>query len=325
MDMIRLALSFSIAATVISQAATLSEPLIFTGTCDASAAIALNENLFAVASDEDNILRFYRTGQPGQPIQSYNLNTALAGRRKSPEADIEGAARIGSRIYFVTSHGRNAEGKIAPARERFFALEYTEKDGAVTIKPAGRPYASLITDLIADPRLKSFRLEEAARLSPKTGGGLNIEALTDTPDGTLLIGFRSPVPNGRALIVPLLNPNDLIEGKSPRFGDPQLIDLGGLGLRGIGSTGHGYYLLAGAADDGDDCRLFQWDGGTATPRPISGVDVSRLQPEAICFHDQKNSSRLLILSDDGGRSLGGKDCKDLPEAQRRFRACWIAL
>ena len=48
---------------------------------------------------------------------------------------------------------------------------------------------------------------------------MNIEGLCPTPEGELLIGFRNPIPGERALIVPLKNPGELIEGKPARFGD----------------------------------------------------------------------------------------------------------
>jgi hypothetical protein len=33
-------------------------------------------------------------------------------------------------------------------------------------------------------------------------GGLNIEGLAATPDGQLLIGFRNPLSEGKALLLP---------------------------------------------------------------------------------------------------------------------------
>jgi hypothetical protein len=230
--------------------AGVNEPLVFRGMCDASGAVALDGDSFAVASDEDNLLRFYRLSQPGKPVWTYNLNPFLIGKKKSPEADIEGAARLGHRVFWITSHERNAEGEPAPNRHRIFVLELRQRGSDFDFHPVGGPYTNLLADLERDPRLKAFRLGEAAKLTPKARGGLNIEALTDTPEGTLLIGFRNPVPEGRALVVPLLNPAELPEGRPARLGEPLLLDLGGLGLRGMRSTGTGYYLMAGPAGSG---------------------------------------------------------------------------
>lgn len=61
--------------------------------CDASAAVALGADHFAVADDERNMLRIYRRGQP-DPVGSLELSTFL-GTKKSKESDLEGA---GSRL-----------------------------------------------------------------------------------------------------------------------------------------------------------------------------------------------------------------------------------
>src|SRR5689334_20447150 len=100
-----LCLLFCVIAPVVPGAG-LGEPLLFTGTCDASTATALSGDLFVVGNDEDNILRFYRTSRPGVPVQTYNLNPLFSSKPKSPEADLEAAARLGSRIFFISSHGR---------------------------------------------------------------------------------------------------------------------------------------------------------------------------------------------------------------------------
>lgn len=316
----RIWVGLSLLAACTTPAVGLGEPLVFTGMCDGSAAVALDADLFVAASDEDNILRFYRQSQPGKPVQTYNLNQHLAGRKKSPEADLEGAARLGQRVFWITSHGRDSAGELAPSRCRLFALDMTNRGADVTVQPVGRVYADLVPDLAREPKLARFKLGEAARLSAKAHGSLNIEALTDTPEGTLLIGLRSPTPEGRALLVPLLNPNELVLGESPRFGDPILLDLGGLGLRGIGSTGRTYYVVAGPGEEKAASRLFTWDGGNAAPRPVSGVTFTGLNPEAICFQDVEGRSDFLVLSDDGNRKFNGKEGKDLPASQRQFRA-----
>lgn len=188
------------------------------------------------------------------------------------------------------------------------------------MQPVGKHYTNLVADLSREPKLARFRLGEAAKLAPKAPGGFNIEALTDAPQGTLLIGFRNPIPERRALLVPLVNPNEVLTGQTPKFGEPILLDLGGLGLRGIGSTGRGYYLMAGPADTEAECRLFFWEGGRSVPRPISGVQFPGINPEGICFHDADGRADFLVLSDDGTRMVNGKDCKSLPESQRQFRA-----
>jgi len=306
-------------ATLVAHGASLGEPLVFTGTCDASAATALSGDLFVVANDEDNILRFYRMSQPGKPVQTFDLRPIL-GLKGKAEMDLEGAARLGQKVFFISSHGRNAAGKSAPNRHRFFALEFSGAKNQATVQLVGKPYTNLAADLIADPRYARFHLAEGAGLPPKAEGGFNIEALTDTLDGRLLIGFRSPVTEGRALLAPLLNPEEVVAGHSPKFGDPMLLDLGGLGLRGISSTEKGYYMLAGPVDGPAPSQLYFSAGGPESPKPLNEVQFLKINPEAICFLGVGNDSEFLILSDDGGRKIKGKECKTLPESQRQFRA-----
>jgi len=311
--------TFSFVFAMITRAANSSSPLVFEETCDASAIVSVTADLFAVANDEDNLLRFYRWSQPGAPVHSSSLNTIFFEKKKSPEMDIEAAARLGQRVFWITSHGRNKKGKAAPERCGFFALEISESNGEISVRPAGKLYSHLLDDLLREPKLESFQLANAAKLAPKQSGGLNIEALAATSNGELLIGFRNPIPKGRALIVPLLNPNDLLAGERARFGEPVLLDLGGLGLRGMESVNDGFYLVAGPADGDAASRLFFWKGDKSKPQPVTDINFTGLNPEGICLVNG-SESELLLLSDDGSREVNGEECKDLPKSQRQFRA-----
>jgi hypothetical protein len=307
-------------ATVNAFAAKLSEPVVFTGTCDASAAIALSGDLFLVANDEDNLLRFYRFSRPGSPVQTFDLKPLFSTKRKASEVDLEGAVRLGDLVFFVSSHGRNSAGKPAPARQRFFALALAETNGTTTINSVGQTYTNLVVDLARHPEYRRFDLDDAAGLAPKAPGGFNIEALAATPEGTLLIGFRSPIPQGRALIATLRNPQAVITGKPPEFGPPLLLDLGGLGLRDMCATADGFYLVAGPAAGDAESRLYFWAGSNNQPRCLNELRFPKSNPEAICYLDFGTGADYLILSDDGTRKINGKECKTLPEAQRQFRA-----
>lgn len=48
--------------------------LIFTGMCDASGAVELSRDLFAVADDEDNVLRIYDANRGGAPLSSSDVS-----------------------------------------------------------------------------------------------------------------------------------------------------------------------------------------------------------------------------------------------------------
>jgi Protein of unknown function (DUF3616) len=301
-----------------------SNEVRFTGACDASGAVPLDERTFLVADDEDNVLRVYDSSQGGPPLTSVDLSQALGLPKKkkgAPELDIEAATRVGELAYFITSHGRNSSGKLKPERLRFFATTAAARG---TPELAGRPYERLLEDLLAEPRLAPFNLAAAAELAPKAPGGLNLEGMTARFEGGVWLGFRNPLPEGRALLVPLLNPEQLIEGQAARFGDPLTLDLGGLGVRALSSAGGRYLIAAGAFDSGPAGRLFTWQGtGAAAAVPVRGVDFSGYNPEAFF---SVGAQRVLILSDDGSVLVGGTECKklDRPE-QKRFRGLWIAV
>lgn len=294
------------------------------GLCDASAAAALGGDFFAVADDEDNVIRVYHRQHGVLPAFSLDLTAFLETDPEAPEADLEGNARLGDLDYWITSHGRNRKGEECTSRQRFFATAATVTNGFVRLDPVGVPYKRLLDDLLADERLQRFRLAAAARLAPKTPGALNIEGLAATPDGRLWIGFRSPVPDGQALLVPLLNPAEVIAGSRARLGDPLLLDLGGRGIRSITAWRGAYLVVAGATGDGGRSELYAWSGGADAPRRMAWSDPSGLNPEALAVFPGSGADELLVVSDDGNVLVGKKACKKLKKAsQKRFRAAVV--
>ncbi len=288
----------------------------YDGPCDASAAIALDADRFVVGNDEDNILRIYRRGRPA-PTDALDLTRFLDVRRNQ-EADIEAAAVIGTRAYWITSHGRNSAGKAQPSRHRIFATDL-RPGSAVALEPVGKPYTHLLRDLEEAESLEPYHLSDAARLAAEAQGGLNIEGLAATPDGRLLIGFRNPVPGQRALIVPLENPAEVIEGKRAKLGTPVELDLGGRGIRSIELVGPEYLIVAGPAADVGTFVLYRWSGrpGDAAT-PVPAADLGTLRPEALFAVPQ--AARVQLLSDDGGVRFAGIECKALPMQRQSFRS-----
>ena len=258
-----------------------------------------------MANDEDNILRVYRRGQPS-PTQNIDLGDFLDAER---ETDIEASATIGDRIYWITSHGRNSKGKDRPERQRFFATDIVSRGGRLTVIPAGTAYTDLLADLVNASQLNRYRLGEASALPPKTAGALNIEGLAATPDGKLLIGFRNPIPNDKALIIPLENPSAVISGSKAIFGQPIELALGGLGIRSLERVGDGYLIVAGPYDSSGSFTLYKWSnvlGGS--PVAVSGINLYGMHPEALFAIP--NSDTIQILSDNG--KIEDVDCIDIP-------------
>ena len=303
----------------------VSAPISYSGMCDASAAVALTDTLFAVASDEGSVIRIYDRDRGGAPLQSIDLTAFLALDARSPESDLEGAARVGDRAYWITSHARNKSGKVRPSRDRFFAVQIVTNAQRVELKMLGKPYEHLLDDLMRDPRLKPFNLTAASHSAPKARGALNIEGLSATPDGRLLIGFRNPIPGGKALLVPLMNPDAVIHGQSAKFDQPILLDLGGLGIRDMAYRDGRYAIIAGSYDGQGQSHLYEWLGGTSAPRRLKHTQLKGLNPEAIIVHADVAGTQFQLLSDDGNRLVNGKPCKELADPSRQhFRSVLIS-
>lgn len=318
-----LAYPFLLGSIAAGFAARNSDPLYFTGACDASAAVALDHDLFVVANDEDNILRVYSRSRPGPPVSQFDFTGFLRPEKKTEESDLEGAAQVGDRIYWITSHGRNAKGKERETRHRFFATTATVTNGVPQLRSIGRFYSDLLDDLLADARLAKFDLRHAAELAPKSPGALNIEGLATAPEGHLVIGFRNPVPQGKALLVPLLNPEDLIAGKPARFGEALTLDLGGLGIRSLAYFRDRYLIIAGSTSGGGESRLYHWVPGQA-PKVVPAPEIRGLNPEAVSFHKDGQASELFVVSDDGTTRVGNQDCKKVKNPNlRKFRAVYL--
>lgn len=294
---------------------------VYRGMCDASAAADLGGGRFVAADDEDNLLRIFDRAQPGMPLSQFDLSGFLQVDRGSPETDLEGATRIGDRVYWITSHGRNAEGKDRPNRQRFFATDIAREGDARALVPAGVPCKDLLQALLLDPRLGQFHLDDASRRAPKKEGALNIEGLSAMPDGRLLIGFRNPIPGGKALLVPLKNPGATVQGARPEFDDPHLLDLGGLGIRSIERAGDRYVIIAGPSGEGGPIRLYSWSGGASPPTGLDAAEFSGFTPEALLVTERPDGLACEFLSDDGTIPIDGRPCKRLSDpARKRFRA-----
>ncbi len=293
---------------------------LYRGMCDASAAVALDDDHFVVASDEDNELRVYRRGQP-LPVATLSLARSLGTAR---ESDLEGAARVGGRIYWISSHGRNSSGKVRSDRYRFFVTEIDSATVPPKLEPPAAPVDNLLRQLVDAESLEPWRLSAAALLPPEAAGGLNIEGLAATAEGELLIGFRNPVRDGKALVVALQNPQQVIAGAAATFGPAFALDLGGRGVRSIERIGADYLIVAGPTANQGNFAFYRWSGHAAdAPQRVSAVAPGTLRPEALFAWPV--SGQVQLLSDDGGVESVGVACKDRPPREQAFRAIEFSL
>jgi len=329
------------------QEGKVKETLVYHGMSDASAAVCIGEDSFIVADDENNVLRLYKSKTAGQgdrleagliepasgglhqikpaiggPESCFDITDFLDVEPEYPEADIEGATTIGDRIYWITSHGRNKDGKLRPNRYRFFATTISVEGGKFRIVPFGKPCKTLIHSLVKTQTGRELGLDKATRFNEKNPAkkqlenlapkekGLNIEGLCASADGKIIyIGFRNPLISDKrtgqrsAIVIPLNNPQAVIEkGQAPIFGEPLLWEVGGQGVRSMEySPFHKtYFVIAGHSDESPGFALYNWSGEKNAPPVLVqqlGSKQSDFSPEALVVF--KNSNKILLLSDDG--------------------------
>ncbi len=295
--------------------ARLEDPFTYRGMCDASAAAALGPDIFVVANDERNQLKIYQRDE-ADPVEMLDLSEFL-GTKKHKESDLEGAATIGDRIYWISSHGRNKKGEVQERRCRFFATD--ARTGKTRLQPVGKPYSKLLDDMIAAPQLEKYHLDVASSMTPEAKDAFNIEGLAATTDGALLIGLRNPAPRGMALVIPLLNPAEVIDGAQAKLGDAIELDLGGLAIRSMELVGLAYMIVAGPHGDHGDFALYKWSGNPADlPERLLHQDFDKVRPEALFAIP--GTRKVQILSDDGGPHV-----KELPEEEQTFQSVTISL
>ena len=297
----------------------LANPVLtFQGMANASAAVRVGSDRVLVGCDENNVLQLYSvTG--GAPLAGFETSQWLGLQTRNGEVDFEGAARLGDITFWLGSHGRNNSGEARPDRQRLLALRMDAEDSQPVLKPLGPALTTLLDQLIASPKYARFQLAEAAQRAPEAPGGLNFEGLAAGPKNSLLLGLRNPVPDGKALLIPLLNPLDAIAGKPAEFGDPLQLDLGGKGIRDLAWTGRDYFILAGSAEGGGKTKVYRWAGTSEPAVLIDTPKFKSLNPEAIVYFDSPAPGRCLLLSDDGGRS--SNETRNF--SQRTFRGLWI--
>ena len=216
--------------------------------------------------------------------------------------DLEGvtADRAGN-IYAITSHSRDSNGDERKTRERLVRFRI-EGDSVVDPRVVGTLKRELVA---AHPELAA----SAGIRQVKSEGGLNIEALEMSADQSrLLIGFRSPLVAGRAIIASIENPGAIFDAdERPRIGATlTTLDLGGNGIRGMSWVPSlaGYLVIAGpVAREQVEFQLWFWPGGSADrPRRVSVAGLPGFEhAEGVSPAVIDGRQCIIIVSDDGSR------------------------
>jgi hypothetical protein len=238
-------------------------------------------------------MRLDANGRQAGEIKTVGLGVSIE--------DIEGITTDGTHFYVVSSQ----------SRPKAIATE-----GLVRFKFDARSQSIEAVEAIGG--LKSFLVENVAELreeGDKKGkdGGLNIEGLAwDPKRGRLLLGLRSPVVDGHALLVPLRlrDPRGTFSIANLQVEDSKAIRLflGGVGIRGIEYDGRAkvFRIISGAAEDQDqtDFGLWEWNGDEQQPalRETNRFDDS-LKPEGVARATVGGRDFMIIVFDSSGYTV----------------------
>jgi len=215
--------------------------------------------------------------------------------------DPEGITSDGSYFYIVGSQSSIKAGE----REGLARLTFDPATQTVTKAEAIAGLRSFLVNNV--PELKNF-----ADLKGEEGG-LNIEGIAWDPDPEhrrLLLGLRSPLVNGNALVVPikLRDPNGPFSIDNLQLAEPNAIQLslGGLGVRDIqyDSRLKSFLIISGAPEHHEKTAftLWEWNGDTnqsnadAKPREEAQLDM-RMKPEGVTRLKLPGREMIFIVGD----------------------------
>ncbi|MGA9768624.1 MAG: DUF3616 domain-containing protein [Blastocatellia bacterium] len=207
-------------------------------------------------------------------------------------ADPEGITTDGSNFYIVGSQSKAKGGE----QNTLVRFQFDAASQSVT-------KAETIGDL------RSFLIERVPELKDKKGegGSLNIEGLAwDPVHERLLLGLRSPLSNGQALVVALkfIDPKAGFSLSNLTLAAPSMIrlPLAGLGIRGFEYDARlkSFSIIAGAPEEMDrtEYKVWEWNGEDTSPGMRERATLSRdLKPEGITRVKAGDSDFLLVVCD----------------------------
>lgn len=316
--------------------------LYMTGGASGSAGVALDDTYMLVADDDSQIIHLYNRTTSGKPLRSIDMSPYLNLRDTSSDGairdlDIEGATRIGNRVFWLTSHSNRDSGSASPNRYRLFAIDVSGQGASIDFDFVGF-YGGLRDDLIAWGQSHSYRFSNAAEdgKNPLNAEGFNIEAFSIAPNQVnAYIGFRAPlVGDNKAVIAVLENFvgwfNNGVPNTRPQIGNPIELDLGGRGIRAMECNSNECLIVAGSSSDDPNFAIYVWSGFAGDTLFLRQVDLSGLTPEGVIIPpntDFSAGSTVQLLSDNGLSDWYGTGIvlNEYPAAIQQFRVDTVVL
>ena len=252
------------------EAATGAEQLIQGGTFEASGVIhvAGTDGVLFVDDGRDDSVFWMRVDRDGKQLESA-VPIPLGVR----VGDLEGITTDGTFYYAVGSQSKP---------------EFVSGPGLVRFRfdPAKRA----ISEVESVSGLRGWltaRLPSIATAAGSRADGLNIEGLAwDQKSRRLLMGLRSPVIDGQALIMPIDLGAGSLSAERMKVGEAEVIrlPLDNSGIRSMEyDTGRGAFRIIAASRGSSPFRLWNWTGGSGTAAQVQS-DASfaaRLKPEGV--------------------------------------------
>jgi hypothetical protein len=215
--------------------------------------------------------------------------------------DLEGITTDGTYFYVVSSHSNS---------------KTNATEGLVRFKFNAQSQRIEAVESISG--FKKFLLENVNELGDagdKKGkkGGLNIEGLAWDPKlGRLLLGLRSPLINGKALLVPLSLRDSRgsfsIDNLKVEGGKAIQLSLGGIGIRSIeyDERSNVFRIISGATEVQEriDFGLWEWNGDENQPvlRQTNKFDGS-LKPEGVARATVGKRDFIIVVFDASGYTV----------------------
>jgi hypothetical protein len=275
------------------------------GIYEPSAIQQLPDGRFLVAEDEKEFPFSLLTIHPDGSTTQQSLIVDSGDESPGKFDDLEGLTTDSAGfVYAITSHSRNSKGEEKKSREKL--VRFRVEGNRLTSVRIRNDLKRALT--AAHPLLA----KAAAIADVKGEGGFNIEALEFSADQrNLMIGFRSPLDTGWALVATIKNPAEMFESGAAPNVSPDLIrlDLGGDGLRGMSWVPalQGYLLISGPVTKAKtQFRLWFWNGqadAKARPAEVEGLPGFE-HAEGVTSAVIDGKPRIVIVSDDGSREEG---------------------
>jgi hypothetical protein len=210
--------------------------------------------------------------------------------------DPEGITNDGTWIYVVGSQSRGGNAGADLIRFRFDA-----KTGAATGLESMQGLPNLVGSVVPEVGGDTGRSGKKGKKgkNEKKAAGLNIEGLAwDAARKRLLLGVRSPLAGGDALVVPLAIADGPLSPKTVSVEAALRLPLGGGGIRSIEQvSGGGFLVVAGGVTDASNFRLLTWNG-TGAPQLVTDFPTE-LKPEGVARITSGGRSFTVILGDSG--------------------------